>query len=130
VTPKQRAKIRASKVLFWATQPELPAIDRFWANVHKTPTCWLWTRTTSVGYGLFNVGRHARQPFRRQMRAHRFLWFHLHGSVPTKMFVCHRCDVRLCVRPSHLFIGTARDNIQDAARKGRLYPWWRHRWRG
>lgn len=38
---------------------------------------------------------------------------------PGDLFVCHHCDVHLCVNPKHLFIGTAKDNMQDAVRKGR-----------
>lgn len=37
------------------------------------------------------------------------------------MLVCHKCDVRHCVRPDHLFPGTQSDNIRDALRKGRFH---------
>lgn len=58
--------------------------------------------------------------------AHRAAWELAHGRpVPDGMDVCHSCDVRHCVNPAHLFIGTAKDNIQDSIRKGRQFAWQR-----
>ena len=51
--------------------------------------------------------------------AHRFSYEHHIGPIPTGMFVLHRCDVRRCVNPAHLFIGDARDNLLDCIEKGR-----------
>jgi hypothetical protein len=51
----------------------------------------------------------------------RVAWRLTHGPiVPAKPFVCHRCDNPTCYRPTHLFTGTQKDNLQDAAKKGRM----------
>lgn len=71
--------------------------------------CWEYQGSTDTnGYGLFG-GHHA----------HRIVYSLLVGIIPDKMLVCHHCDNRLCVRPSHLFIGTQTDNMQDMISKGR-----------
>lgn len=61
------------------------------------------------GYGWFCKGY-----------AHRFAYRTFVGPIPAGYDVCHHCDNRRCVRPSHLFTGTRKDNMQDAKRKGRL----------
>lgn len=89
--------------------------DRFWSKVQKSDGCWLWTASRgTAGYGYF-VGLKSRQ-------AHRVAWELTNGKpVPSGLMVCHTCDVRACVRPDHLFLGTAKDNAQDAVSKDRLY---------
>lgn len=89
-------------------------LSSFWAKVHKTDDCWEWTAARmSSGYGGFYWQR-GRVP------AHRFSWEIAFGAIPEGMFVCHHCDNRLCVRPDHLFLGTALDNARDCVAKGRL----------
>lgn len=96
--------------------PVTPIVERFWAKVNKTPTCWLWTGApTPFGYGKLSEGRKGG----KQYRAHRFSWELHRGPVPPGLWVLHACDVRLCVNPEHLFLGTAEDNVADMLAKGR-----------
>jgi hypothetical protein len=90
----------------------VPLADRFWPNVTKTDTCWLWKNGTS-GYGAINYQG-------RNHRANRVSWLLHHGPVPDGQWVLHRCDNPPCVNPSHLFLGDRSDNMRDAAAKGRL----------
>jgi hypothetical protein len=87
---------------------------RFLSKIKKTKGCWLWTGfRTPTGYGQLGINK-------RPTLAHRISWTIFKGEIPNGMYVCHRCDVRFCVNPHHLFLGTAKDNTQDAFRKGRL----------
>jgi hypothetical protein len=92
------------------------ALARFEAKFIPEPNsgCWLWTGGTSgYGYGHFSL------PVRGCRTAHRAAWTLYRGQIPAGLHVLHKCDVRCCVNPSHLFLGTHSDNMRDMVRKGR-----------
>ena len=79
--------------------------------------CWTWTGSADRrGYGQVRAaGRGSRL-----LKAHRVAWAMANGPLAPEVLVLHRCDNPGCVRPSHLFEGTQKDNCQDARSKGRL----------
>lgn len=90
--------------------------ERFWAKVLKSKDeCWLWTGVKSKhGYGQFRAF-----PNQSMQLAHRVSYSLTFGAIPKGKQVCHSCDVRACVSPSHLFIGTHLDNARDCMSKER-----------
>jgi hypothetical protein len=97
--------------------PELIA-ERFRLSVYRDSedTCWIWLGQPSAGgYGAFLVGGRNGKIW----KAHRYSYFMAYGPIPNGIDVLHKCDVRDCVNPSHLFLGTHADNMTDMKRKGR-----------
>jgi len=93
--------------------------ERFLEKVEKgskPDDCWLWMGATLEGYGIMrDVGR-------QMLKAHRFSYELHKGPIPKGLYVIHSCDVRRCVNPNHIRVGTAWENIQDipAERRSRI----------
>lgn len=75
--------------------------------------CWIWTGGKfSDGYGrIWYEGRD-----RHVHTVAAILWLPNYTAI---LLVCHKCDVRLCFNPEHLFMGTDKDNVRDMISKGR-----------
>ena len=87
-------------------------------KINAVTGCWEWQGSKRNGYGRMIVGSRT-DGTRRSKSAHRVAYELYHGEIPNGMEICHKCDNPCCVNPSHLFIGTRQDNIDDRERKGR-----------
>lgn len=99
-----------------------PVTDRFWEKVNKRSSdeCWPWLAMRDRhGYGHMKIGSYS-DGSRRRVIASRLSYEINIAPIPDGLSVCHKCDNPSCVNPSHLFLGTAQDNLLDASQKGRL----------
>ncbi len=84
-------------------------IEKFYAKLTKTDSCWLWTAGKYPnGYGSF-----------QSQYAHRVSYQMHNGEIPKGQIVRHTCDVRECVNPEHLILGTHKDNTHDSVIRNR-----------
>jgi HNH endonuclease len=78
----------------------------------RSDGCHIYTGQNNGHYGQLEYKR-------KTYLAHRASYMVFKGEIPEGKLVCHSCDVRLCINPEHLWIGTHADNVNDMHAKGR-----------
>lgn len=93
----------------------MKTFERFTEKIDKQiNSCWNWIASSrGVGYGAFKYKG-------KVIDSHRMSYILFKGDIPKGLCVCHTCDNRLCVNPDHLFLGTYKDNYNDAVQKGKI----------
>jgi len=90
------------------------SMKRFLKRHQGIDGCWVWPLWKDKdGYGRTQVNG-------KTAIAHRVAYSLTNGHIPDGLCVLHHCDNRSCCNPEHLFLGTPKDNYDDAYRKGRV----------
>ena len=100
-----------------AARYEYPEAN-FWPKIKdfsSPDSCWEWSAAMTGKYGSLTIKR-------KHTYAHRFSWELHNGSIPDGLCILHHCDNPKCVNPTHLFLGTIKDNARDMMNKGRNNP--------
>lgn len=85
-------------------------------SVEVVGACWHWTKAMArCGYGKV---KHKG----KTVHTHRVSYELFRGPIEAGKWVLHTCDVRACVNPDHLYLGTAKDNMRDMLERNRMNP--------
>ena len=99
-------------------RPGVTLKQRLWENISidRDTGCWIWTgHKDEKGYGHIGIGK-------KSVRVHRVVYERYIGPIPEGLILRHKCDIRNCVRPDHLILGTQKQNVQDMIDRGRHVP--------
>ena len=87
-------------------------LESILGRIKTSDNCWEWQGYRDKnGYGRFTYHR-------KGVIVHRYIFEITYGNTE-ELDVLHHCDNPPCVRPSHLFLGTAKENTKDMIAKGR-----------
>lgn len=102
-----------SKISTWRLNPPITDLASLKAHTFQVGECWVWMRGhIRNGYGRMRFNK-------KSELSHRVAWKLFNGPIPPGQMILHRCDVRGCVNPEHLFLGTHSENMQDMSIKER-----------
>ena len=89
-------------------------IHSFNSRINKDGDCWVWTGDSQEdGYGRFYCPP-------KVYAAHRIAYALHYGSIPSDKAILHTCDSPYCVNPTHMTLGSYKDNLNDSIAKGRF----------
>jgi hypothetical protein len=91
----------------------LASLLQYYSYLDEGHGCWLWKLgRIGNGYGQFYF---RGEPF----LTHRLAYAVFNGDFDDDLCILHKCDVKHCLNPDHLFLGTHADNVADKVAKGR-----------
>ena len=97
-------------------RPRIPLSEKIEKHTVRIPEsgCWIWMKSlNSGGYGNTTLGRNS------SILAHRASYEEKYGKIPNGVLALHSCDIKSCVNPDHIFLGTQQDNMTDKVMKNR-----------
>jgi hypothetical protein len=116
LAPRKPRRLTAPAEMFWKKVNKNGPIPKHCPQLGR---CWIWIGGKDrAGRGHFS---YVKNGVRINLTAPRFSFEQEYGPLPaSKPFACHHCDNPPCIRPSHLFVGSHQDNMDDCKNKGRM----------